>query len=152
MSEESEIDKAYRKDIIELTLFLYKSEYVKNREGVDVLIKVFDDFIKKSTLKYIQKKANLLGTQKRKNDDDLKVILFETERSFRCVDTEKKRFAIYPKKYSFLEPKEFTVGLKDDVKISTQVPITAVHLPLSHQLRVVLQIPGFLDQIIRYEK
>lgn len=144
-------DFSYDQDILELTLQLYHFENL-NRKDVNDILLLFNNFITKSTIRNIQmKKKNSSAKTVDALSSDFDIILYENKNPFKKVDTEKKRFALYKANYGFEDPIEFTASLRDNVELSTQTAISAVHLSLTNQLRIFLQTPGLYNEILKYE-
>lgn len=142
----------YHQKKVQLTLKLCSCEYV-HREGVDELIKIFDKFTTEVTLKHM--KYNVDKRRKKKNHvgnkiydevyDVFDLVMFESRNPLKELSSEKKRFSIYRKECSYLDPQKFTASLHNEKKIQ------AVHLSLSHQLKIFLEIPGLFKEIVKYE-
>lgn len=143
-------DNWYKNQKVKFTLRLYKSANI-NRDSVGELIDIFDEFISECTLKNLEYKTNELKKRKRDMFECFKAILYESKNPFKQLNTEHLRMKVYEDECSYLEPQKFTAYLKDDFKKDTQKRVEAVWLPLSHQLRVLLERPGVYNEMLKYE-
>lgn len=159
----------YFKDILRLTLELYKCEHISDRKGVTEIIKIINSFITNSVLRKIGEGVKNLqptvvtpgddvfaGIRAAKSEnfpslknfiDDVDLILFENKDPFKNVLTEEQRFAVYRDKCDFIDPISFTAGLLDN-----RIKLKAVHIPLEHQLKIFWEIPGVFNEMREYEK
>lgn len=151
----------HHKDRLKLTLRLYEFTSLP-RDGVDVIIQMFDQYISESLFDDIKDKMesafnNIGASQHVKNT--AKVVLHNSKNPFKNFDSEQKRFTLYKRESFFVEPQEFIVGWRKNilsaeskVSIPVEIPITAVFLPLDVQLKIFLEIPGVYDEIIKYKR
>lgn len=136
----------YYKKTLKLTLELYKNKHL-NRDGVDEVLKTFNEYITEVVLKNIEYRREKAHKKKKDPIQSMDIILYESRNPFKNFLTEKQRFAIYRHECSFLDPIKFTVAISQ-----SQKPITAVHLPLINQLKIFFEIPGLLQEILNYEE
>lgn len=86
----------YQRDILNLTLKLYSLEYL-NRENVQEILDIFDDFIANSVLLNIKKDIEECKVESVEDfRDKMDIILYDNKKPFREFDTEKKNIRHVP--------------------------------------------------------
>lgn len=143
-------------DILKLSLCLYNIPGVA-RNGVQMIINEFSNFISESFIPSLEKQMNSnIDLTVDESTKQMQKILQKNRRPFEPISTEYKRFKLYGKTGYFHLPQDFIIGHTSVEKNQSGLVITeldevnAVYIPLKSTLKLFFESPGVFNEIQNY--
>ncbi|KAJ8682514.1 hypothetical protein QAD02_018306 [Eretmocerus hayati] len=144
------------KNTMKLALFLFAKGSIARSTALEI-ITAFNNFIAGSLIVFLETevKKNLENCVSKETLARINFVFRENRDIFSEYSNEDKCFAQFHKRSVFEYPVEFEIGTQQSVTatgITIQKPLKAVHLSLTHALKILFEMPGVLEQTQKYMK
>lgn len=148
-----------QREILRFSLHLHSLSYLPN-SGVDNIIHSVDNFISQMFLPYLSQCMNLqLKDLVSKNVlNQIYFILNQNKNHFKNFSTTHLRYKQYKQNSVYIDPIEYQIGEETAVQLNEfeeysniSKPVTIVHIPIPHTLKVVLEIPNVYYEMKKYK-